>query len=240
MRRASESPIAAARALTITSGPVGLAETNSSRTRCPAWSSPRPYAGPPRKISRRALAHHAGARKTLMKPGPATSSRAHLGPRREVLDDGLGDLARRPLGGASQHHRGVGRVVAVLALARHFPDALRDRRQLCGGQRRLHSFGQSFCQALHKHKTPRGGGGRRHDTASVRTFTRNSRRTRGFARVIHVPSRSASSRRAAVASSAHAAPPDSSCSRRSGAQTQQRPPSSPTLAILPCVTPESM
>src|SRR5690242_8753876 len=71
--------MAAARALTMTRGPVGLADTNSRRTRWPARSLARPYARPAASTSRSEVATHAGARKTLRKPGPAISSFATSG-----------------------------------------------------------------------------------------------------------------------------------------------------------------
>ena len=77
--RASESPTAAARALTMTSGPVGLADTNSRRMRAPASASPCPYDSPAARMSDSARAVHSADRNTLMNPGPATSSRATSG-----------------------------------------------------------------------------------------------------------------------------------------------------------------
>ena len=71
--------MAAARALTITSGPVGFAETNSRRMRRPRAASLLPEWSPAARISRSAFAHHAGARKTLRNPGAATSSRSTSG-----------------------------------------------------------------------------------------------------------------------------------------------------------------
>jgi hypothetical protein len=63
----------------MTSGPVGLAETNSRRTRRPAAAVPRPYARPASRTPRSAFAHQAGARKTLRNPGPAISTRSTSG-----------------------------------------------------------------------------------------------------------------------------------------------------------------
>jgi hypothetical protein len=70
----------------------------------------------------------------------------HLGRRREVLDDRLRDLARRAPGRLRVRHRDVARVVAVLGLPRHLPDALRRRRQPGRGERALHSVGETFRQ----------------------------------------------------------------------------------------------
>jgi len=61
---------------TMTSGPVGLADTNSSSTRAPLPASLRPYSSPAARTSCRASAHHAGERNTLRKPGPAISTRS--------------------------------------------------------------------------------------------------------------------------------------------------------------------
>ena len=65
-----------------------------------------------------------------------------LGHRRKILRERVGDLARRPLGGARQRHRDVRRVVAVLGLARYFPRAVVGGRQPRRRQRRPHSFRQ--------------------------------------------------------------------------------------------------
>jgi hypothetical protein len=65
-----------------------------------------------------------------------------LGHRGEVLDDELGDLSRRALRGARQHHRRVRRVIAVLSLARHFPRARVGLGQARLRERRPHAVGQ--------------------------------------------------------------------------------------------------
>ena len=59
-------------------------------------------------------------RKTLRKPGPATSIRSALVAEDplELVAQPLGDLARRRAGGRREQHRGVGRVVAELGLRR--------------------------------------------------------------------------------------------------------------------------
>ena len=57
-------------------GPVGLAETNSRLTVCPAAASPRPYAGPCRTTVRTTSPSAPWASRRLRKPGPATSTSA--------------------------------------------------------------------------------------------------------------------------------------------------------------------
>ncbi len=70
------SPTAALRPVPTWSGPVGLAETNSTCTRSPPPTSTRPKAGPRRSTSSRTRKSQPRAMVKLMKPGPATSTSA--------------------------------------------------------------------------------------------------------------------------------------------------------------------
>src|SRR6266700_2956814 len=67
------SPSAAPRPCPTCSGPVGLAETNSTFTDRPCPTSLRPKRSPAASTVWRTLASWASARKKLMNPGPAIS-----------------------------------------------------------------------------------------------------------------------------------------------------------------------
>ena len=70
------SPSAACRPWPTCSGPVGLADTNSTRTFPPLPASLRPNAAPRASTSFTTAKRAPPARVKLMKPGPATSARA--------------------------------------------------------------------------------------------------------------------------------------------------------------------
>jgi hypothetical protein len=80
--RASASPNAAWRPDAAVSGPVGLAETNSSTTFSGCSGDPMPNASPASSRASSAPMNQSWARKTLRKPGPATSTRSTRAPSR--------------------------------------------------------------------------------------------------------------------------------------------------------------
>ena len=80
--RASASPNAAWRALAAVIGPVGLADTYSTLTLSGVSGVSRPQSSPASITPRVAFTYQASARKRLRKPGPATSTRSTLSPRR--------------------------------------------------------------------------------------------------------------------------------------------------------------
>ena len=68
------SPRTAFRPWPTVSGPVGLAETYSTSAVSLAWSVLRPHASPASRIRASPSARCALAKRTLMNPGPATST----------------------------------------------------------------------------------------------------------------------------------------------------------------------
>ena len=78
--RESASPNAACRPLAAVSGPVGLADTNSTRIRSGDSGEPAPWRSPAATTSASAAACQPSDRKRLRKPGPATSTRSSRSP----------------------------------------------------------------------------------------------------------------------------------------------------------------
>ena len=70
----------------------------------------------------------------------------HLGQRRKVRGDQLGDLTGWSARGLREHHRGVGRVVAVLGLAGHLPGAVHGIGQARRRERPSHTLRQPIRQ----------------------------------------------------------------------------------------------
>ena len=122
-------------------GPVGLAETYSTLTRvpCPDRSSGhsrRRRAGScaVRRATPRAV------RRMLMKPGPAISALSISGSSRELRRDQLGERARVGLRRLGQHHRRVGREIAMRRIARRLDRdvaAIEPGGQIAGGFERV-------------------------------------------------------------------------------------------------------
>jgi hypothetical protein len=80
--RASASPNAAWRPDAAVSGPVGLAETNSTWIRSRLALDPAPNASPAAITSSIAARYQASVRNRLRKPGPATSTFSTRAPSR--------------------------------------------------------------------------------------------------------------------------------------------------------------
>ncbi len=120
--------------LATVSGPVGLAETNSTSTRSGGFGRAGPNSSPASSRRRRLSRCQRSARKTLTKPGPATSMPlgARTEARSELIAEQPGDLPGRLTAGRREQHRGVGRVVAELGLRR----ALQRGRERLGRRRR--------------------------------------------------------------------------------------------------------
>ena len=110
-----QSPSTALRPWPIVSGPVGLAETNSTITWAPAPAALVPKLAPSRSTRTIRSRQRARERKTFRKPGPGdlgalerAAAVAELG-----LEE-LRHLARRPADRLGQDQRGIAREVAVL------------------------------------------------------------------------------------------------------------------------------
>ena len=169
-------------------GGIGGDELQRARAARPG-SSPRPYAAPAPRISRSAPRAPRGREEHVEEAGARDLEPLHLGHRREVLDDGLGDLARRaawrraPAPSRRWSRSRRARSGAALPTTHSAIDGNPAAASaVCTPSR------QSFGQAHHKHKTPLVGGDRRHHTASSEAFTRNYRRVASAARVVDVAS----------------------------------------------------
>ena len=114
----------APRALPIVSGPVGLAETNSTLTLRGRIGATRPHVAGDARIASTVASSARSARWRLMNPGGGHGrrrDRAAAGCRivaAERRHDGLGDRQRRAAQRPGQLHREVRRQVAVLGLRR--------------------------------------------------------------------------------------------------------------------------
>ena len=125
--------------------------------------------------------------------GPRDLEPLDLVERGEILHDEIGDLARRPLRGARQDHGNIGRVVAVLGLARDLPRALVERRQARLRERGPQPVGQRLRQS-HRvsgySSAPRRGeekAGRLQRRALVARCERRARRSRPRASAARTP-----------------------------------------------------
>ena len=112
----STSPTTAAAPVADVQRPVGVGETNSTWIRSPAPACDRAWSGPPCAARARTAAYHDGARVKLTKPGPATSARSRWGTggRWRTISAAIAGL---PPGRPGGHEGGVGRPVAVAAVA---------------------------------------------------------------------------------------------------------------------------
>ena len=81
------------------SGPVGFALTNSTCARRPAPASERPYASPCSTASRSMRCQNTGARRKLMKPGPAISGGAASQPAGAAFSSSGTSASAIPRGG---------------------------------------------------------------------------------------------------------------------------------------------
>ena len=212
-----------------------FAETNSSRMRCPACVLAASVRGAAAEdFAQRARAPRRGEEDVdEAGPGDLDASTSGIGGKCLTMARRSGAAA---LGGARQRPSRRWSRSRRARSGAGFPAALRARGNPAAAERRPHGVRQSFCQAHHKHKTPRGGGGQRHYTASVGPSEGFSSPAQ-LCRVVRVSSRSASHVGAATT---NRTPHHRRRSRRSGPRPKKRPPGAPTLAILPCVTPESM
>ena len=128
--RASASPNAAWRPLAAVSGPVGLADTNSTRIRSAPRRAPPPWRSPAARTSASAAACQPSERKRFRKPGPGDLDAVEPVAQQcaELGADLAGDVARRRADDRRQEHRRVRGVVAEARLLR----ALERRPALCG------------------------------------------------------------------------------------------------------------
>ena len=76
-----------------------------------------------------------------MKPGPGDLDRSHRRQRLELRLDGFGKRARIGARGLGQHHRGVGRKIAMRRVARRL-----DRHVLPVEVRRQRAFGNKIVE----------------------------------------------------------------------------------------------
>ena len=101
------------------------------------------------RISTSSVRQRSPASQTFTKPGPATSARVTPALPASASASPVGDLARRPAQPFREQHRGVGREVPVLRLARNLEAELRRRALVTRrAQQLLRGRGDRLVQSL--------------------------------------------------------------------------------------------
>ena len=144
-----QSPSTALRPWPIVSGPVGLADTNSTIACLPCPASLRPKAVPSRRTPATTPCQRARARKKLRKPGSGdlgSLEHPRLVDERRLQE--LRDRARCAAQGLGQDERRVGGEVPVLDRLSWNDRQLLDQGQSVGSVLAQHSRGRRFQELL--------------------------------------------------------------------------------------------